>query len=251
MKPAPSILDRIRIASPCPARWEQMRGDNQVRFCDLCNLNVYDVSQMTRRQARAFMARSEGRVCARLYRRGDGTIITRDCPIGLRALRRRAAKTTAAIFATIASVSATVFAHSGNRTGAARATTTTKGDALRVSGPSISASLTGEITDPNRGPIEGARVVLTNLQTNEKRIIKSDEKGRYHFVVSEFGLYELRIEAKYFGPFQRRLELHLSDAMRVDVVLEPGGLIGVVVIEPAPKTGFDLDGVHVRVNENP
>jgi len=52
-------------------------------------LNVYNFAEMTRDEVRDLLARTEGRVCARLYRRADGTVLTRDCPTGLRALRRR------------------------------------------------------------------------------------------------------------------------------------------------------------------
>jgi len=40
-------LNRLRIASPCPTAWEQMAGDDRVRFCDPCNLHVYNIGQMT------------------------------------------------------------------------------------------------------------------------------------------------------------------------------------------------------------
>jgi hypothetical protein len=44
---------------------------------------------MTRSDAEYLIARTEGRLCVRFYRRGDGSIITKDCPVGLRAICRR------------------------------------------------------------------------------------------------------------------------------------------------------------------
>jgi hypothetical protein len=44
---------------------------------------------MSRPDAESLIARTEGRLCVRFYRRGDGSIITKDCPVGLRAIRRR------------------------------------------------------------------------------------------------------------------------------------------------------------------
>jgi hypothetical protein len=44
---------------------------------------------MTRSEAESLIARTDGRLCVRFYRRRDGSIITRDCPVGLRAIRRR------------------------------------------------------------------------------------------------------------------------------------------------------------------
>jgi hypothetical protein len=104
-------LDHLRIASPCPVGWEQMSGDDRVRFCEQCSLRVYNISAMTRSEAEALIANTEGRICARLFRRSDGTIITKDCPVGLRAIRRRVAKVAGAAFAVLLSVCANVFAH--------------------------------------------------------------------------------------------------------------------------------------------
>ena len=82
-------LAGVRVAAPCKADWNQMMGDERVRFCGACSLNVYNLSAMTRSEAENLIARSEGRLCVKFYRRRDGSIITRDCPVGLRAIRRR------------------------------------------------------------------------------------------------------------------------------------------------------------------
>ncbi len=84
-----SPLKHVRVAAPCPANWERMTGDNKIRFCDQCNLNVYNLSGMTRREAETLIANKEGRLCVRFYRRADGTILTGSCPVGLRAIKRR------------------------------------------------------------------------------------------------------------------------------------------------------------------
>jgi len=84
------LLDRIHVASPCTARWEDMTGDGRLRHCAQCDLDVHNLSAMTRDEAEALLqGLSRGRVCARFYKRADGTILTRDCPVGLAAVRRR------------------------------------------------------------------------------------------------------------------------------------------------------------------
>lgn len=86
-------LDQIRIASPCPMKWDDLEGDGPMRHCRQCRLNVYNFSAMTRGQIeRVIYDAGAGRVCAALYRRADGTILTRDCTVGLRATKVRAAK---------------------------------------------------------------------------------------------------------------------------------------------------------------
>src|SRR5918994_1843636 len=86
-----SPLDEVRVAAPCPADWGKMVGDERVRFCGSCELHVYNLSGMTRREAEALVTSAEGRLCVRFYRRPDGTILTRNCPVGLSALKRRGA----------------------------------------------------------------------------------------------------------------------------------------------------------------
>ncbi|HKX30550.1 MAG TPA: hypothetical protein VJ302_22865, partial [Blastocatellia bacterium] len=65
--------------------------DDRVRFCSQCNLNVYNLSGLTRPEAEDLINRAEGGLCVRFYRRSDGTILTRNCPVGLRTIRRRVA----------------------------------------------------------------------------------------------------------------------------------------------------------------
>lgn len=72
-------LDLITIASPCSASWEAMEGGDRVRHCKLCHLDVYDLSNMRRDEAEAFVAENEGEACVRYLQRADGTVITEDC----------------------------------------------------------------------------------------------------------------------------------------------------------------------------
>jgi hypothetical protein len=62
-----------------------MAGDERVRSCAKCKLNVYALEHLTVDEARALIRRTEtGRVCARFYRRFDGTLLTKDCAKGFR-----------------------------------------------------------------------------------------------------------------------------------------------------------------------
>jgi hypothetical protein len=82
-------LEDVEIASPCQASWEDMQGDERVRFCGLCRLNVYNLSGMTRNEGEAFLQKCEGRVCVRMFRRADGTVLTEDCPWSFTVLKRK------------------------------------------------------------------------------------------------------------------------------------------------------------------
>ena len=117
MRPLPILdnLDDIRIASPCDAEWDAMRPLNddddrgRARFCGSCEKNVYDLSSMKRVDALALVERHEGSCCVRFYRRPDGTVLTADCPVGVRAaLRRAQVKSLAGIASCAGAVAAVV-----------------------------------------------------------------------------------------------------------------------------------------------
>ncbi len=82
-------LEVLDIARPCPADWNDMRGDERVRFCRHCSLHVYNLSGMTRSEAENLVAGAQGRMCVRFYRRADGTVTTQDCDGWWRLTRRR------------------------------------------------------------------------------------------------------------------------------------------------------------------
>ena len=91
-----SVLDTVQIARPCPADWNAMnsvpgQARERVRHCEDCNLRVYNLSALRRADAEELLRSSEGRLCIRLYRREDGTVLTRDC-----SFFRRVAGTSAA-----------------------------------------------------------------------------------------------------------------------------------------------------------
>jgi hypothetical protein len=96
-------LNNVHVAAPCSADWDQMIGNELSRFCGQCNLNVYNLSGMTRSEAEHLIANNEGRLCVRFYRRADGSIITKNCPVGLREIQRRVSRLTRAIVSAVLS----------------------------------------------------------------------------------------------------------------------------------------------------
>ncbi|HLL15111.1 MAG TPA: hypothetical protein VK388_08605 [Pyrinomonadaceae bacterium] len=96
-------LSHVRVAAPCRADWERMRGNERVRFCDQCSMNVYNLSNMTKKDAEALVLSTEGRLCVRYYHRTDGSILTDNCPVGLRALKRRVSGVSRALVSSVLS----------------------------------------------------------------------------------------------------------------------------------------------------
>jgi hypothetical protein len=98
-----SPLDQIKVSAPCSADWDSMIGTDKIRFCNQCNLNVYNLSGMTKDEAENLVMNAEGRLCARFYKRADGTLLTENCPVGLKAIKRKVAKVTTAVLSTLLS----------------------------------------------------------------------------------------------------------------------------------------------------
>ena len=98
-----STLDNVRVAAPCSADWDTMFGNERIRFCEQCQLNVYNLSEMSKAEAERLIGQAEGRLCVRFYRRRDGSIITRNCPVGLRAIKRRLSLVATAVASSVLS----------------------------------------------------------------------------------------------------------------------------------------------------
>ena len=90
-----SIVDSIRVDSPCHESWEAMEGDARERFCASCRHSVNNISEMTREEAAVLLAGAGPgkRVCVRFRRRADGEIIFRKAPTapGIGMILKRAA----------------------------------------------------------------------------------------------------------------------------------------------------------------
>lgn len=130
-------LNNIKIASPCSADWNQMMGDERKRYCGDCKLNVYNLSGMTRAEAENLLINSEGRLCVRFYRRADGTVLTKDCPVGWQALKRRISRTATAAFSMIAGVLTGLFAFSATK----METNPTMGEMIKINPVSETESI--------------------------------------------------------------------------------------------------------------
>lgn len=115
MRKYSSPLDHVTIAAPCNVGWDNMVGDDRVRFCGQCSLNVYNLSAMSKSDAERLVSQAEGRLCVRYYRRADGTILTKNCPVGLRALKRRVSRIASASISAALSFFAGIFAATGLR----------------------------------------------------------------------------------------------------------------------------------------
>lgn len=85
------LMRNTQIAAPCSVKWDDMTGDDVARMCAQCNLHVVNTFMLTDEEVLAALQRiHQGeRICMRVYRRADGTFMTRNCPVGIQRIRER------------------------------------------------------------------------------------------------------------------------------------------------------------------
>jgi hypothetical protein len=167
-----------------------MAGDERVRYCTVCELNVYNFAAMTRDEIDELLLRKEGRVCARLYRRADGTLLTSDCPSGVSTLRHTLSRWSSATMAALLSVAALV---SGCAT-AAKSTVTLE---IEQAASPQQGVFTGVVLDEAKNPLPGVTVVLRDETLRCELVVVTDANGAFSFGSLSEGLY--RVEVKLAG----------------------------------------------------
>ncbi len=230
-----SFLDSINVKTPCLQSWNEMRGSDQIRFCDHCAKDVHNLSEMTRKQARKIVAQSNGGICVRYIRRPDGRIqmikntlhqITRQTGIA------------AGILGTSLSVSTFAYAQDEiNPSKDLREKTETAEVAKKeIVEPkeTKAATILGTVSDQNGAVIPATNISLTNEKTNKVRTITTNEEGIYEFKNVSAGTYNLKIEAAYFTPhLLTEINVGETGEIKQDVSLEVSGqtaLMGVVAV---------------------
>lgn len=210
-----------------------MIGDARVRFCGQCNLHVYNLSEMPADEALALVAETEGRLCARFYRRADGTVLTKDCPVGLHAVRVRASRVAGAVLSAIVSLFSTAptrAAAGRYLQGDARAPISIK-RTVRPDAQDATASLTGTIYDTNKAVIVNAKVTVFNHTTKQKRTTASNDEGVFRLENLAAGEYTLTFESSGFRPFKIRTFLDAKETAQVDVTLLVAEMGGPILIK--------------------
>lgn len=241
------ILGRMRVASPCAVSWDAMEGDGRVRFCGLCSLNVYDLSELTRAEVEALVLKTEGRLCGRLTRRADGTVLTKDCPVGVRALRWRATRAAGAAFAALLSLCSFAFAQtktqklSCERGGEVKVE---RGIAKSEAAKSETASLSGVVRDSLEGFIPGAEVVLTDEATKKEFVAMASDEGKFSLAQLPAGKYTLRVNSPGFMSLAiEHFEVGAGEELTVTASLAVGQtLSGIVYVTPPPPPDFEHGG---------
>jgi hypothetical protein len=86
----------------------------------------------------------------------------------------------------------------------------------RAAWAQTTATLSGTVQDSGGNVVVGADVTLTNMATNEKRVVQTNGNGLYAFPSLVPGSYSIRAEAKGFEPKELTgVELHAGDTRTI------------------------------------
>lgn len=241
-------LDRITIPQPCDADWDSMIGNDQVRFCEHCNLHVTDLSSMTRHQAMRLVARSQGRLCVRYIQRIDGGVLTKGVPEKLHHISRRVSRIAAGAFTATLSLS-TAAAQNSLRPGAEGSR---QASTIVMSPREQGASLSGVITDPNGALVSGATVTLTNPAGHLVFNFTTADDGAYKFSLLEAGVYDLSVEAPTFAKAEGRdLNLGPNTNRTLDLAVNLPVFIEEVEVRSINSEVSIQGGASIRVPADP
>ena len=83
-----------------------------------------------------------------------------------------------------------------------------------------SSTLTGTVTDAQKGVVPGATVVITNEGTNASLQLVTNEAGSFAAPLLPAGTYSITVTLSGFAPFKRSgLVLNATETLRVPVEL--------------------------------
>lgn len=92
-------------------------------------------------------------------------------------------------------------------------------------------SISGLVTDPQGAIVAGATVTLRDKSTNQERIVKTNDEGKYVFANLVAGVYDLTINAAGFKKASiTDLKADVTKALTQDIRLEAGGVTEEVTV---------------------
>jgi uncharacterized protein (DUF2141 family) len=227
-----------------------MQGDERVRHCSECNLNVYNFSAMSEREIQRLLLAKNGKVCARWYRRRDGTILTADCPVGFRARIKR-----------ISLVAGTALsALFGMSTAAAETSGKTSSSTVKIERCERgSGVIVVRVADETGAMIQKATVTV--LDASNKLVVEgqTDTVGEFQAAGLRHGAYSVRVSSLGFHESETRgIVVESSEehgtAVTVHMSLGVAATMGAVVLvsdeAPLPEGVGDIPVLLPLASDN-
>ena len=236
----PKFIDDVRVAQPCSQAWNEMTGNDQVRFCTHCAKDVNDLSTITRKDAMRLVRKMNGKLCVR-YRIDQNT----KRPIFLdtvQTITRRVPAMAAGAMAT-----SLAFASAGYAQTDTPQSSPVQTEALqKVEGDA--AVISGYVTDPNGAAVAYAAVSLVNEKTSDYRSVSASSEGFYEFKDVSAGEYTLKFEGGGFEAKETKGVVVTGAELRRDVSLSLPGISEAVTVEGDSEERYSVQGGAIFVD---
>lgn len=243
----------FEVKSPCGEDWNKMRGGERVRFCEHCDLNVNNISALTRKEALRLVRESNGRLCVR-YVKNPKT----NAPVFADRLYKITRRASLAAGVLGASLTLSTLAYAQGDI-AVNLTAETQKTSLKKSEKDLpeggAGSISGVITDANGAVIPGVIVTLTGKDAAVIKTTASSDAGAYEFKNVSAGTYSLKaVGVNGFKTFvAENISLAEGDISKRDIQLEPdvrfevmGGLGLIEFFMPLHRAVSDGDVEQVK-----
>jgi hypothetical protein len=245
------LLERVEITSPCTANWDEMKGTDQIRYCSECQKYVYNLSEMTRREAEALLVSRGNQMCARLIRDLDGQTLTVESLPPVRLLRWKPGPVARAVVSAIISIApaAAPFANGQGLSHASHSVDALGHKSQRPAPEDMTSAIAGIVSDESAAPMSGAIVTLTSESTGEVLSQLTSEEGEFRFEGLPARTYIVEVRFKgYRVAAHHDVDLQLGEARRFDVAMEKLiAMTGVSFIPPQPLRTLYLNSDRVVV----
>jgi len=166
-----------------------MAGDDRVRHCSQCNRNVYNFAAMTLAEVDELISTREDRLCARLYQREDGTILTSDRANPFQVKVRRISRVVG-----IALSAATI----NMNLAAAQSAAPQSPSALVQIQPKATGGIAVRIVDPTGAVIMNAKISVTDETGKQVATGSTNESGQWQISSLSEGKYTIFVSAPGF-----------------------------------------------------
>lgn len=220
------LIEAIKVNGSCSEKWEEMTGNNYVRFCSHCDKNVNDLSAMTRREALRVVRRAGGDLCVRYI--SDPRTGTPLFANNLYRITRRAPAIATGIITASISLSAMVQAQESSirpPVSVEKASTSDPGDITRPVDEKVPFS--GTVTDGSGRVVAGATATLRNKVTGKEWTYSADVEGVYRFDEMDAGDYILFCIASGFETYVKEVRIDGQNTVQ-NVSLKPGNIEEVI-----------------------
>jgi Carboxypeptidase regulatory-like domain len=223
------FLDSINVKSPCDKVWDEMTGNDQVRFCSHCETNVHNLSAISRAEAEKLITKSNGKLCIRIEKNTSEKIAT--APPKFIQIRRQAT-IAAGILATSLTLSTIAYSQ-GKPTIPKDNSNQTQKDNSAKSKQNL-PTISGILKNSAEGAlISGAKVTLQNKETQQIYSTQTNVEGFYEFKNVEPAIYEITFEAIGFQKmFLDNVEIRLNENLSKNLSLTYTAFVGLYSAEP-------------------